>query len=164
MVGGSSSIRSLRNLITLALAVYAIVAVAGSQLSRSGEWFPVFSWSLFSKVGALGYATRLEIVSIDGEPLDPPQFYRNLRDTFAKASDPSISLNKLLDRIAYDHHIGAPNTGRLRELKNRYLAEADRIEWRIVRLITDPIEYYQTGAVAKRYVWLEGAFPAPTAK
>lgn len=159
-----TGLTSLKSLIAYALIAYTVVAVTGQQLARDGEWFPVFSWSLFTEVSAYGFATRLEIVAIDGQALDPPAFYRDLGDVFPKAGNASISLNKLLDKIALDHHLDAPNDGRLRQLAATYLAGADEVEWRIVRLVTNPIAYYRSGAVAKRYVWLEGASSSAAAE
>ena len=151
--------RRLKNAISAGLLAYLILAVAGNQLSRDGEWFPVFSWSLFSEVYAFGWATRLEIVSVDGQRLDPPDYYRNLGEIFPNATKATVSFNKLLTRIAHDHNDGAPNQDRLRKLRDGYLSNAKSVEWRIVRLVTDPSEHYKTGAIAKRYIWLEGRFP-----
>lgn len=134
--------------------------MAGSQLSRDGEWFPVFSWSLFSEVYAHGWATRLEIVAVDGKRLDRPDYYRNLSALFPNADKAPVSLNKLLSKIAYDHNVGASNQDRLHKLRDTYLSQLDSVEWRIVRLVTDPIEHYKTGAIETRYIWLEGKFPS----
>ena len=158
------SVSRLKNTISAGLIAYLVLAVAGNQLSRDGEWFPVFSWSLFSEVYAHGWATRLEIIAIDGQPLDPPAYYRTLSAVFPNADKAPVSFNKLLSNIAHDHNAGAPNEDRLRKLKDTYLAQSDSVEWRIVRLVTDPIEHYKTGAIATRYIWLEGAFPSGRAE
>jgi hypothetical protein len=159
-----SSLSVLKSAITIGLIAYAVIAVAGNHFAKHKEWFPVFSWSLFSEVYSYGWATRLEIVAINGQALAEPDYYRNLSDVFPNTDKASISLNKLLKTIAFDHAEGAPNKGRLRALKDNYLSQVDSVDWRIVRLVTDPIDCYTTGAVAQRYVWLEGSFPADRAE
>ncbi|MDG1970440.1 MAG: hypothetical protein P8I56_05600, partial [Paracoccaceae bacterium] len=62
-----SSLSVLKSAITIGLIAYAVIAVAGNHFAKHKEWFPVFSWSLFSEVYSYGWATRLEIVAINGQ-------------------------------------------------------------------------------------------------
>ena len=124
-----SSLSVLKSAITIGLIAYAVIAVAGNHFAKHKEWFPVFSWSLFSEVYSYGWATRLEIVAINGQALAEPDYYRNLSDVFPNADKASISLNKLLKTIASDHAEGAPNKGRLRALKDNYLSQIPAGRW-----------------------------------
>lgn len=86
-------------LLTAFFSAYVGVAFAGYFFSPYREYYPVFSWSLFSQVPDL--RTQLEVVvhRIGDREFDPPVPYERLGDEFPAArgrdSGPAKSVGRL---------------------------------------------------------------------
>lgn len=147
--------RATRVAITLMLSAYVLVAVAGNILTRDAEFYPVFSWSLFSNVSDLRATVELEIVAMEGEPLPEPKTYYEMKHLFRQAARSNIDVTKSLWQLGDLIANGEETQELASAIHRKYLSEAEIVSWRLVRVLFDPIERYRTGAILSRDVVFE---------
>jgi hypothetical protein len=113
------------------------------KLTGLHEIYPVFSWTLFSKVPQERIAWGLRIVAYNGQVLDSPLFYE---EADGIVSDPrSISAQYAIRRMCR-----AELAGNAREVKDaRRLLEqtylATGIRYELVRVRYDPLTRWRSG-------------------
>ena len=85
------SYRRLKLLVAAILCGYAAAAlVLKVTLRREGEVFPLFSWSLYSKVPGEDADYAVRILSVAGAALDPPLFPQEAQSFFT-GTEPSAA-------------------------------------------------------------------------
>ncbi|HUT49522.1 MAG TPA: hypothetical protein VM325_09290 [Alphaproteobacteria bacterium] len=136
------------------LVAYLCIAVAGGVQSPKGEIFPFFNWSLFTYVSDHRQLIEIEILAINGVRLDAPTRFHDLPKQFAGARNKSVSILKLASRMAAAHIDG--DQARFRSLRKvleaTYLAEAERLKYRLVANRYHPIERWRDGSIRSTIV------------
>jgi hypothetical protein len=123
--------RSVERLMRVALL--ALVAYSAVVLVDVGhERFPIFSWSLFSKVPAStkqDYSVRF--TEIDGKPIDPPMYFASLRGTLASAGSPQAY--SLMRQLGSYLDSGRPRVDLARALfEETYLTDIESAQYEVV--------------------------------
>ncbi len=126
---GSRAIGRYRNVISVLVVVYTLIAVVGNIAAPKGEFFPFFSWSLFSHVPDEWHGFELEITALDGAPLAAPVNYFELGEHFDYAARRSMHVVKLLPGIVYRGRQGGDNSRLVRRLEDVYLAAGPKASW-----------------------------------
>lgn len=97
------------------------------------ERFPVFSWSLFSKVPPaerVDYSVRF--TEIDGAPVDPPTYFPQLKTVFRAAGTPGAYA--LMKQFGSDIDLGRPRAANSRKLfEAAYLKDVSTARYEVVR-------------------------------
>ncbi|MEM1343533.1 MAG: hypothetical protein AAGI34_03000 [Pseudomonadota bacterium] len=145
-----------RSYIGLLLVAYVVIAIHGDLYSKNKEWFPFFSWSLFTRTHFIAHDAVLEIVSADGKRFDPPVDYFKLPELFSPAAANSASVVKLTRKMAGRHYGGKDLSELEARLNNVYLNDVDTVHWQLVHVVHYPIERYRSGQTLRRTVLMTG--------
>jgi hypothetical protein len=144
----SSGLRSFRTCRTAALVflvAYVIVAWAGGHYSRRGEYFPVFNWSLYTRVSPVRSLYELYVIQIGDQKFDRPVLYANLASYFDAKRVRSTNVKKTLQRMAKAAQ--ARNWDELERirvvLENEYLSGRGLVRYEIHLTTFRPIERWR---------------------
>lgn len=131
---------------------YFLVQCAGTQTPRR-EYFPVFSWSLFSSVSNPWAALEIEILRV-GETIFPePVNYFELDQHFEPARRRSTDATKSAARMLWALKRDPSAAERAREaFEQTFLGGHDRVEYQLVGVRFDPLERWRSGALIERRV------------
>lgn len=90
-----SAVRRFRRAVVALVVLYVLLGVVPKPF-RMGqpEWFPFFSWSLFSRVPQDGVRLTARVLELDGVVLDPPV---PLLEAVGRAADPDERARLLKD-------------------------------------------------------------------
>jgi hypothetical protein len=115
-------------LVLLGTIVYAAIVLANVEQER----FPVFSWSLFSKVpDATRQDYSVRFIEIDGKTLDPPAYFATLKDRIREAESPEAY--SLMRQLGNDLDKGRPRAENTRALfEGQYLEGLDSARYQVV--------------------------------
>lgn len=129
---------------------YAIVAVLGDYRSERGEYFPVFSWSLFSR--SLDRLVLLEVMvhRLGDREFDPPVRYTSLKDEFRLAQ--STDAAKAVRRYVRGMNGPADEARARRRVVEARLFEGKPVDYDIRRTLFVPLERYHDGTVIDQLV------------
>jgi hypothetical protein len=127
------------------LAAYAIVAWAGGNYSRRGEYFPVFNWSLYTQVSPIRSLYELYVVQVGDQTFDRPMLYANLAAYFNEKRVRSTNVKKTLQRMALAAQAGDwDELERIRfVLENEYLSGRGIVRYEIHLTTFRPIERWR---------------------
>jgi hypothetical protein len=122
------------------IVLYAAVLVVNGPENRE-EAFPVFSWSLFSKIPEAeltDYSIRL--TSVNGQELPTPLYYDQATSLLvtARRPEPNLVMQQLGSAVARDKPYAAALAKET--LEDRWLEGIDSAEYEIVRRRFDIIE------------------------
>ncbi|MEO0957404.1 MAG: hypothetical protein AAFY66_02890 [Pseudomonadota bacterium] len=132
-------------------ASYTVVGASGKYLSSKGEFFPVFSWSLFTEVRNPRWITALEIVQVGEEAYDPPVGFYHLPEHFPDARRKTIRPMKLANRIRRSVERDYDDAEELiAHMEKHYLNIGVPVRWQVSSYHVDLIEYHRTGEIAAR--------------
>jgi hypothetical protein len=127
--------------VTLAVMVAYLGAVAVDVGAGRDEALPFFTWSLFSQVPAreqVNFSIRL--VEVDGRPLDPPRYFDEAGDLVTAALAPEA--NELAQAIG--RRLEAGDEAGAEELlglfESRFLNELDGASYEVVRRRYDVVD------------------------
>ena len=115
----------------------------------NAEFFPFFNWSLFPQTAAQRSDWALMIRSVDGQTLDPPRLYYELKETFTAANSGDSTLMKLVRRLGGAVRRGdeASIDDLRRIVEDTFMHEARTVEYELVIVHYDPIVRLRTGAL-----------------
>ncbi len=140
--------KSLELLIAASLIFYALIALAGNLMAPKGEYFPFFSWSLFSTVPSDKSTFELHIYRIGDMVIDPPQNFFALREYFEAAQARSSRVSKAARRFGRALRWEREDAAAFREVFEAHLLrEHSAVEYAIVRVRYRPLERWRTGVV-----------------
>lgn len=118
-----------RNGFFLLFLVYLLVAALGMKFHERKEFFPVFSWSLFTYVWEHAWGYEVEITRIDDQVFDPPRNYFEFPHVFAFAAMRDNAVVKAASAFA---SVREKTPGRDEDLRaaleDRYLAGPKRVD------------------------------------
>ena len=147
------------HLVAILVVGYVVGFSQGPKLGRP-EFYPFFSWSLFSYT----HSTRNEIAvlvhTLNGQPLEKPVSYYDLPKKFTNFPGGKIRMRKmLLDLIA------AASKGdqmRQRELlkkyENVYFRNIGSVDYRLALINYNPIEKLNSGTYEISQIIYEGGY------
>ena len=139
--------------ILLFFIFYTLVQCAGQFTSSRVEYFPVFSWSLFSEVPRYWSAIEVEILRIDETEFQQPKNFFDLDEYFDHAKGRSSDVVKSAVQLARLHHRNPPEGERMRRtFEESYFSGHDVVEYQLVAVRYDPVLRWRTGEVVRRKV------------
>ena len=138
-----------RRLLPPLLVVGYLAGLVLLDRGTKAEFFPFFNWSLFPQTTAQRSDWALLIYSIDGQQLDPPRLYYDLKDTFDAARSGDSTLMKLVRRLGVAVQSGDEHS--VIELQSvveeTFMREAQTVEYELVVIHYDPIVRLRSGAI-----------------
>lgn len=147
----------LKKLIGLLLvAGYAAIAI-GVKPAGNTEFFPFFNWSLFSQSSNPKIDNVIIFTSINGEKLEQPALFFDLKDNFNYAKRRDSRVAKAVDRWVMAELSGDKQAAKsLRAMAEaNFFPEASQAEYQIARIQFDPIRRYETGAIQAKQIVAE---------
>jgi hypothetical protein len=149
---GLSGVCLRENLLFRFFIIYFTIAVIGGLFSPRHEYFPVFSWSLFSHVAPISLGYEVEILRVNDMIYDPPVNFFTLKDSFRKARNRESSILK----VAHAYHFAQlREPSRLAVLRSviegSYLGDVRRVDYQIVIVEYDPLQRWHTGEVIRKW-------------
>jgi len=138
-----------RRLLPPLLVVGYIAGLVLLDRGTKAEFFPFFNWSLFPQTTAQRSDWALLIYSVDGQRLDPPRLYYDLKDTFDAARSGDSTLMKLVRRLGAAVQRGDEQsvTDLRRVVEDTFMREAQTVEYELVVVRYDPIVRLRTGVI-----------------
>jgi len=121
------------------VAAYSIVAAWGGAVSRRGEFFPVFNWSLFTHLYPMQELAELHVLRAGGEPIQGSTSYYDLHYLFESARVRSSLVAKTVSQLRYallrEDHLESERLRRI--IETRFLGGQGRVEYevRVVRFM-----------------------------
>lgn len=145
--------RARKLAILIFFIAYSLVQCAGQYASSRGEFFPVFSWSLFTGAVNPRAELEIEILRIGETEFPEPVNYFDLDEYFERAKRRSSSVLKSAGRVLRRHHEdpAAAESDR-RVFERAYLGDQALVEYQFVALTFDPVARWRTGEVIDRRV------------
>lgn len=145
-----------QRLIGVFVVLYVVLAMIGNSFSPRGEYYPFFSWSLFSFVQHPSRNYHLEIMRMGDATFEEPRDYFTFRDDFGQARARSSDLGKSIGRLA-TLYLQDPKLGENYRpaFEKKFLNSDKSIKYRIVAITADAIKQYRTGEVLDRLVIAE---------
>ena len=140
------------------ILIYAVFQYAGLQFSAKREYFPFFSWSLFTKVRKDVFRSTIEITRVGDTVYDPPVGYYDLPDVFPLAQERDSGLLKSVGNMskAAERPDAADTYREVEEaLITTYFAIPEPVEFQIVRIRINPMRHWRTGEVTESVVMSE---------
>ena len=162
-MGAIKTLHRLRLGITAALVGYAVIAVIGNLLAPRGEYFPFFSWSLFSDVPAERSTFELYIVRSGYTVLVEPKGFFELPEHFEAARRRSSTVSKATKGLGRALLWATDDAAAVRAVFEELLVrEHAEVEYAIARVAYRPLDRWRTGAferfeVVGRFVARRGA-------
>lgn len=155
-LSGSSSLEGYRIkkfIILFFFLSYSVVQCAGQFGTTRGEYFPVFSWSLFSGVQNPTWALEVEVTRIGEIELAEPTNFFHLGEHFPDAKQRTSGLLKSVGRFYRLSHL-EPEAARdmKRSIEQTYFPGHQRVEYQIVAVTFDPIKRWRTGEIQERTI------------
>lgn len=133
--------------------VYTVVGFIGNRYASRSEYFPIFSWSLFSAVKNPWESFELEILSIGGKEFPEPVNYFDLDGYFATSDDRSTAVTKATRRLLqmdWSDPIEAERN--LSGFEQLYLSGRGVVVYQFVHLSYDPLVRIRSGEIIERTV------------
>ncbi|MEL6227380.1 MAG: hypothetical protein AAFR01_10250, partial [Pseudomonadota bacterium] len=133
------------------IVVYAIGATVAQRTTRDKEFFPLFSWSLFTAVRDPLWITVLEVHQIGEQSFDPPIPFFELPEYFAAARNQDINAWKLSGQIATRiFHEKKPADDLMGYMEQRYLNIGRTVGWQVSAYRVDTLDYYHDRTIRER--------------
>ena len=151
MSGRSPSYRGYQRryaLLVLFFAAYAVVAVAGDRYAPRGEFYPVFSWSLFTYVPDVRGDTEVVVHRVGDRVFDPPVPYTALKDDFAAAGGRAVDAYKAARGLVDSSYTEPEGFDARRRMMEKVLFDGRTdVEYEIRMIAFRPLERWRDGAV-----------------
>lgn len=139
--------------ILLFFIAYSVVQCAGAVHSPRGEYFPVFSWSLFSTVKDVRRSLEIEITRIGDTTLPEPVNFFELDEHFAAAERRTSTVIKSAVRFAKVYRADPARGEAMRRVfEETYLSGPGRVDYQFVAVRYDPVRRWRSGEVIERDV------------
>jgi len=109
------------------------------------EYFPIYSWDLFSSIPSHSAMFAVRLTHINGKPLDPPRYFNEATAYIpaAKSID-AFALIQRFGRAIYEGDAGA--AGLRAQFEAHYLDSGDDITYELVIRAYDPLQFSRTGS------------------
>lgn len=147
-------LKSLRISVLAIFLIYSVVQAAGKNFSIKGEYFPFFSWSLFTEVRNEVTSITIEVTRIGDIEYSPPRNYYLLpdlsQDSARRTSSPYKAAWGLLEVLNDQQEFEK----RLKSFNVSFFKVPEEVEYQIAAESYDPIEKWKTGAIKNRWIAL----------
>lgn len=145
-MAGIASYHRLKFLMAAALACYGLVAVCGDWFSVRKEYFPVFSWSLFSKVPERRFTFELYIHRVGDNVFSEPVIFYELGEHFPSARRRKPEISKAMKNLgrALKDDLASLETRRA-VFEGLLLKHQKSVDYEIVRVVFRPLERWHSG-------------------
>lgn len=152
--GYAARIYKIKKITILMLFVtYAVVQCAGRVTSPRGEFFPVFSWSLFTSVVNPRWTLEIEVLRVGDTEFDQPVNFFELGEHFEFARRRSTDVRKSAMRVfSLSRQDPAVAESVRRTFEETYLSDKGPVEYQFVALTFDPLVRWRTGETIERHV------------
>lgn len=131
-------------------SAYLVLQWAGFAYAPKGEFFPVFSWSLFSVVKNDVRDIVVEVTKVGDREYSPAVNYYQLDEVFPAAKKRDSGLLKAARRLAST----SPNSPAYEERENEFMASFFDIEQEVAFQLAvirfDPLERWHSGNLVDR--------------
>ena len=137
----------LRSLLIVTLLIgYTAGIFEGPKFGRT-EFYPFFSWSLFSYTHSIRNDVAILVRKIDGNTLAKPTSYYNLPARFTHFPGGKVRMRKMLSDIyaANVNQDRAHQNRLIRKYENIYFRSANSVEYQFSVIRYEPIERLKTG-------------------
>lgn len=142
--------------IFLFFIAYSVISFNGYLYSLRGEYFPIFSWSLFSEVQSPAEKVEVEIMRIGDTEFAEPVNYFDLPEYFRGAAARSTNVTKAALRLMQLHLRDPAGSGPMRRVfEQNYLDGNGTVAYRLVLVRFEPLERFRSGAIIGRQVLAE---------
>lgn len=136
--------------IAAALVGYTVIAIAGNLFAQRREYFPFFSWSLFSDVPAERSTFELYIFRVGDTPFDQPVNFFDLPDHFKAARVRSSTVSKAAKSLGRALLWTSDDVDSARAVfEGHLLREHAEVDYAIVRVAFRPLDRWHTGALER---------------
>lgn len=143
--------RRLKFGIAMLLVIYAVIAVAGDRFAPRREYFPFFSWSLFSDIPDRRSTFELYIHRVNQEAYDEPRNFYELPEYFRAARRRNSTIAKSVKAVGRALARGEDQAEHLRAvLEDQLLAEQASIDYEITRVVFRPLDRWRHGELIRR--------------
>lgn len=133
--------------------IYTIVGFFGNRYALNGEYFPVFSWSLFSEVKNPWESVEIEIISIGEKEFSEPVNYFDLDGYFESSDARSTAITKASRRLLTLYSRDPTEAERMRiGFEQSFLSGRGAVTYQLVYLRYDPLVRIRSGEVIERKV------------
>lgn len=128
-----------------AALLYAIIGNY-SWVVQQTEYFPIYSWDLFSYIPSRTSEFAIRFTEINGERFDPPLYFNEASNYIPAAQ--TIEAFALIQRFGNAIYTDSEETNMLQEqFTSLYLRPFDSVAYDLVIRSFDAIDYAQSGAV-----------------
>ena len=136
------------NLFPVLLVSYLLLALLGPHQGRA-EFYPFFTWNLFSRSSQMRADSVILIKEIDGERLEKPTLFFDMGERFQAARSKDIRLGKLLDNLVRAKRVNNFElSARLLDvIKSTFMADAKYVKFDVAIITYNPINRYQSGEI-----------------
>jgi hypothetical protein len=140
--------RRRRTLLVIMLLAYPLLAVFGPQQGRA-EFYPFFSWNLFSRSLPFRRDAILLVNEVDGRRLDRSTAFYDLGEFFAAARTKDIRLAKMIDNFLAAERSGdsALSEHLLDVIRNTFMSEVTTAKFDIGYINYNVLNRYRTGEI-----------------
>lgn len=139
--------------IAAALVGYAAIAVAGDRLAPRREFFPFFSWSLFSDVPAERSTFELYIFRVGDTTFDQPMNFFDLPDHFKASRVRSSTVSKATKSLGRALQWTRDDAEQVRAVfEGHLLREHAEVEYAIVKVVFRPLDRWHSGELEREKI------------
>jgi len=132
--------------VPLCLAVYFVV---GYTRIRTTDIVPFSAWALFVFVPNQPSVFTLQLDSLNGSALIPPERFED--GTFTNPHD--ITAYYIMNRFGIALEKGdSGEVRKFRALLEENILPAKRLDWELVKITYDPLERWKTGKISRQSV------------
>ena len=148
--------QKLRILTFTFFIAYTAIQALGKVNASKFEYFPVFSWSLFSAVRNDIVSYSVEITSVDGKLLETPRNFYDMPELSPFAARKSSELYKSTLELIILRTDPTALAVRQDSFAQQFFQNARTVEYQVVLERFNPLVRLKTGEVTKRTVVLTG--------
>ncbi|MEL6645787.1 MAG: hypothetical protein AAFQ79_17785 [Pseudomonadota bacterium] len=130
---------------------YFAVQLAGKNFAHKGEYFPVFSWSLFSIVKNDVHDVVVEVTRVGDEIYSPPRNYYSLGEIFPAAQRRDSGVLKAARFLTVSRSDPERFAEREQEFIASFFQVDEEVDFQIMVIRFDPLERWHTGHVTERH-------------
>lgn len=153
----SPTFRRTKNATLAFFILYFLVAGAGHVYAPKREYFPVFSWSLFSTSPDELSDIEIDIVAVDDRRFEPPRDFFELPALFSAARQRSTNATKAARALADLVSDGSSDVAAAQaSFERAYLGGHRHVEYRLVKRKFNPLRRYKTGEILEEEVVFQG--------
>jgi len=130
------------------IGVALIYAIVGnySWVVHQREYFPIYSWDLFSYIPSRTSEFAIRFTAINGERLDPPLYFNEASQYISSAQ--TIEAFALIQRFGNAIYTDSSDGDLLQEqFGSLYLNQFDQVDYDLVIRLFDAIDYAQSGVI-----------------